>query len=72
MIDKCKIIESWIMVEHLSEGDIRLNDKALFNLDHLQGMDFYSFFLHEIKKENGMSGKMGELLFILVFSNFRK
>lgn len=50
MIDKCKIIESWIMVEHLSEGDIRLNDKALFNLDHLQGMDFYSFFLHEIKK----------------------
>ena len=28
MIEKNKILESWIMVEHLSEGDIGLNDKA--------------------------------------------
>ena len=29
MIEKNKILESWIMVEHLSEGDIGLNDKAI-------------------------------------------
>ena len=33
MIEKNKILESWIMVEHLSEGDIGLNDKAILTLD---------------------------------------
>ena len=50
MIEKQKILESWIMVEHLSEGDINLNDKAILTLDDLQGQDFYSLFLHEIEK----------------------
>ena len=27
MDKKEKILEAWIMVEHLSEGDIKLNDK---------------------------------------------
>lgn len=50
MIEKQKILESWIMVEHLSEGDISLNDKAIFTLDGLQGQDFYSLFLYKIEK----------------------
>lgn len=50
MIEKQKILESWIMVEHLSEGDISLNDKAILTLDDLQGQGFYSLFLHEIEK----------------------
>ena len=50
MIEKQKILESWIMVEHLSEGDISFNDKAILTLDDLQGQDFYSLFLHEIEK----------------------
>lgn len=50
MIEKHKILESWIMVEHLSEGDINLKDKAILTLRDLQGQDFYSLFLHEIKK----------------------
>ena len=41
MIEKNKILESWIMVEHLSEGDIGLNDKAILTLNDLQEQDFY-------------------------------
>ena len=51
MIKKDKILESWIMVEHLSEGDINLKDKAIFTLNDLQGQDFYSLLLHEIEKK---------------------
>lgn len=51
MIKKDKILESWIMVEHLSEGDINLNDKAILTLNDLQGQDFYSLLLHEIEKK---------------------
>ncbi len=51
MIEKYKILESWIMVEHLSEGDISLNDKAILTLNDLQGQDFYSLFMHEIEKK---------------------
>lgn len=51
MIEKNKILESWIMVEHLSEGDIGLNDKAILTLNDLQEQDFYSLFLHEIEKK---------------------
>ena len=29
MIEKDKILEAWIMVEHLSEGDINMNDKSI-------------------------------------------
>lgn len=28
MTDKHQILESWIMVEHLSEGDISLRDRS--------------------------------------------
>ena len=51
MIKKDRILESWIMVEHLSEGDISLKDKAILTMDDLQGQDFYSLFLHEIQKQ---------------------
>ena len=71
MIEKNKILESWIMVEHLSEGDIGLNDKAILTLNDLQEQDFYSLFLHK-RKRNGIDGKKEESLSILIFLNFRK
>ncbi len=40
MTEKNKILEAWIMVEHLSEGDISLRDKSVLTLDDLQGQDF--------------------------------
>lgn len=59
-------------MEHLSEGDIGLNDKAILTLNDLQEQDFYSLFLHKIEKRNGIDGKKEESLSILIFLNFRK
>ena len=70
MIEKNKILESWIMVEHLSEGDIGLNDKAILTLNDLQEQDFYSCI--KLRKRNGIDGKKEESLSILIFLNFRK
>ena len=45
------ILESWIMVEHLSEGDINLRDKTIFTLNELQENNFFDLFTNEIKKK---------------------
>lgn len=42
MVDKKNIIDAWIMIEHLSEGDIKDNDKAIFKLESPKENDFYS------------------------------
>jgi len=62
MIEKNKILEAWIMVEHLSEGDISVNDKSILTLDDLQGQDFYSLFLQEIKKRVVNPGQKGGIV----------
>ena len=43
MVDKKNIIDAWIMIEHLSEGDIKDNDKAIFKLESPKKNDFYSY-----------------------------
>ena len=69
MIEKDKILESWIMVEHLSEGDINLNNKAILTLNDLQEQDFYSLFLHEIgKKKWKQRQKGGVVVYFDVFT----
>ena len=50
MIKKENLLEAWIMVEHLSEGDINLHKSEIRSLNGLQGQDFYSLFLRELSK----------------------
>ncbi|RGI62857.1 hypothetical protein DXD97_06985 [Ruminococcus sp. TM10-9AT] len=50
MIKKENLSEAWIMVEHLSEGDINLHKSEIRPLDGLLGQDFYSLFLRELSK----------------------
>lgn len=52
MNQKEKILESWIMVEHLSEGDIKLGDTKLLNFQYLKNDDFYDLFKKNIKYLN--------------------
>lgn len=69
VIPKDKILEAWIMVEHLSEGDISVKDKDILTLDDLQGQDFYSLFLHEIEKRKlNPKQKGGIVVYFDVFS----
>lgn len=69
MTEKNKILESWIMVEHLSEGDINLNNKVILTLNDLQGQDFYSLFLQEIEKKKWDQRKKGGV--VVYFDVFR-
>lgn len=65
MIEKDKILEAWIMVEHLSEGDIRVKDKSILTLDNLQGQDFYSLFHHEMEKKKFRPKQKGGIVVYL-------
>ena len=48
---KENILDAWIMVEHLSEGDINVRDKAIKLFDDSEDIDFYSLFQNEMKKK---------------------
>ena len=52
MNQKEKILESWIMVELLSEGDINLRDSKLLTFQYLKDDDFYDLFNKKIKYLN--------------------
>lgn len=52
MNQKEKILELWIMVEHLSEGDINLRDTKLLTFQYLKNDDFYDLFKKNIKYLN--------------------
>lgn len=69
MTGKDKILEAWIMVEHLSEGDISISDQSIFTLENLQGQDFHSLFLNEMKKKKlDESKKGGIVIYFDIFS----
>ncbi len=69
MIAKDKILKAWIMVEHLSEGDISVKDKSILNLDSLEEYDFYSLFVREIeKKKFHPKLKSGIVVYLDIFS----
>lgn len=72
MNKKNDILESWIMVEHLSEGDINLKDKAILNFNDLQRQDYYSLLAEKYRRRDSKKISIAELLFILIFSHFRK
>lgn len=72
MIKKDRILESWIMVEHLSEGDISLKDKAILTLNDLQGQDFYSLFAHEIEKQKWNQRQKGGVVVYFDVFKFRE
>lgn len=68
MDNKRNILEAWIMVEHLSEGDIKLTDKELKSIEYPEEDDFYSLFSNEIsKKKLKKYQKGGIVLFFDIF-----
>ena len=59
------ILDAWIMVEHLSEGDISLKDKKNLRLDDLENKDFYGFFSSIIAGADLKKYKNGGFVFYL-------
>ncbi|MCD8021586.1 MAG: AAA domain-containing protein [Lachnospiraceae bacterium] len=62
MSGKNEILESWIMVEHLSEGDINLNDKEILTLHDLQREDYYSLFCNKMKSKKVAQRQKGGIV----------
>ena len=63
---KENILESWIMVEHLSEGNIKLRDSAIHTFNGIQNDDYYSFFSREINRKK--CTKRGLVVYFGIFS----
>ncbi len=52
---KESILDSWIMVEHLSEGDISPNNQSFYPFNDFEGKDFYSFFTERLTDQGETS-----------------
>lgn len=66
LLDRQKnILESWIMVEHLSEGDISLKDKNLMSLNDLKEDDFYHFLQDAMRAKGVDRKKKGGIVFYM-------
>ena len=65
---KENILDAWIMVERLSEGDINLKDKMLTTFGELQNADYYELFLGEMRrKKTEQYKKSGIVLYFDIF-----
>jgi hypothetical protein len=62
--DKKDILNAWIMVEHLSEGDFP-GEKGTFSLDKVQDGDYYSYLSEQLNRQRGK--KKGIILYFDIF-----
>ena len=61
MIGKNKILDAWIMVEHLSEGDISDKDKSVLIFDAPEENDYYSLLKDKMAKSSVCRGESSGL-----------
>lgn len=65
---KENILKAWIMVEHLSEGDISLKDRNCKRIELSEEEDYFSFFMGEINKKKLKPNQKGGI--VLYFNIF--
>ncbi|MBP0965487.1 MAG: DNA helicase [Oscillospiraceae bacterium] len=72
MAEKENILEAWIMVEHLSEGDFNPNDTSKLFFRNFDGKDFYSYFSSMIDAKLSPKNKKGGLVVYCDIFNFNE
>ncbi|MBQ8568854.1 MAG: ATP-binding protein [Oscillospiraceae bacterium] len=72
MIEKSKILDAWIMVEHLSEGDISDKDKTVLIFDEPTGNDYYSLIKDKMSGSSVCKGKNSGAAFIFDVFDFNE
>lgn len=70
MNTKENILEAWIMVEHLSEGDIRLKDNNIQMIEFPKDNNFYSLFSDAISKKRLKDYQKGGIVLYLDIFKF--
>lgn len=67
--NKLQILDAWIMVEHLSEGNINLRERSVQALTGLQEQDYYGLLRKTLNKSPmGRNKKAGIVLYLDVFA----
>lgn len=69
---KEKILEAWIMVEHLSEGDVKLNDRFLKQIEITEDYNYYSMFYSEIQRKRLQKHQKGGVVLYFNIFPFKK
>ena len=69
---KENILEAWIMVEHLSEGDIRLKDNNIQMIEFPKNNNFYSLFSEAISKKKLKDFQKGGIVLYLDIFKFEE
>ena len=72
MNTKENILEAWIMVEHLSEGDIRLKDNNIQMIEFPKDNNFYSLFSEVISKKRLKDFQKGGIVLYLDIFKFEE
>lgn len=72
MAEKENILEAWIMVEHLSEGDFNPNDSSKLFFKNFDGKDFFSYFSSLIDVKLSPKNKKGGLVVYCDIFNFNE
>ena len=75
MPEKDNILDSWILVEHLSEGDIKKNDSSMLLLDEVPENDYHSYFtqlLQEAQQRKKISSTKGGFVIYWDIFNFKE
>lgn len=72
MAEKENILEAWIMVEHLSEGDFNPNDSSKLFFRNFDGKDFYSYFSSLIDAKLSPKNKKGGIVVYCDIFNFNE
>lgn len=72
MAEKENILEAWIMVEHLSEGDFNPNDSSKLFFKNFDGKDFYRYFSSLIDVKLSPKNQKGGLVVYCDIFNFNE
>ena len=72
MNEKENILDAWIMVEHLAEGDINIRDKSMNRFEDLKDEDFYMLFSNEIEKKKIEEHQKGGVVVYFDIFNFEE
>lgn len=66
------ILNAWIMVEHLSEGDINLKDKSLLALDYADDKNYYSCIWNAIERKKFNEKQNGGVVIFFEIFDFKE
>ncbi|MFL8952847.1 AAA domain-containing protein [Helcococcus kunzii] len=70
--NKINILNSWIMIEHLSEGDISLKDRTILRLNKTDDSQYYSILQETIKEKLKTRNKNSGIVFYFDIFKFNE